>query len=613
MTQDKKQPVVLAAGGTGGHIFPAEALAEVLMGMGERVVLVTDSRFAQFKTGALSRVEIRTIKAGTVGGGLVKKIKGLVNLGLGILQARAQLRDLKPKVVVGFGGYPSFPTVFSAAKLGIPTVIHEQNSVLGRANRLLARKVTCIAVSLPNTQMIVEADKGKMVMTGNPVRTSIRALKDVPYASISGDSKMHLLVTGGSLGASVFSDVVPQAIAKLPANLRARIRIDQQCREAELGKTEDTYRQMGVNVDLAPFFVDIPARLASAHLVIARSGASTVAELAAAGRPGILVPLPSAMDNHQYFNAIALEEVGGGWVMTQDGFTADSLAARLEAFLTAPATLTKAAENASRLGSPDAAEKLAALVLRLARGEGHAEPGSSDGTKLKYVAALVMALLVGDPSYAQTGNVRIFYDPNGNPPNWCRNGDFAGLTADYDVGQITAKTPLLSDDDSPAEGACPSVDAAKCPVRRSIDAKRSVVVSKALGSFYCVYDPKDSVSGWVHSAQLDIAPKNNIPLAQWVGVWSNGEDTIEITRENEDLHVSGEALWYGAVLASGDQVVHTGELDFTGRPQDNKLRYFTNDPNDCGAELIHLGRYLLVRDNGHCGGVNVRFNGIYAS
>ena len=369
MTQDAKHPIVLAAGGTGGHIFPAEALAEVLMSMGERVVLVTDSRFAQFKTGALSRVEIRTIKAGTVGGGLAKKIKGLVHLGVGILQARKLMKELKPKVIVGFGGYPSFPTVFSGGKLGIPTIIHEQNSVLGRANRLLAPKVTCIAMSLPNTQMISEADKAKTLVTGNPVRTSIRALKDVPYASISADSKMRLLVTGGSLGASVFSEVVPGAIAKLPANLRARIRIDQQCREAELSRTEDMYREMGVNVDLAPFFVDLPARLASAHLVIGRSGASTVAELAAAGRPAILVPLPSAMDNHQYFNASALEEVGGGWVMTQDGFTADSLAARLEAFLTAPATLTKAAEQAKRLGSPDAAEKLAALVLQLAAGD----------------------------------------------------------------------------------------------------------------------------------------------------------------------------------------------------------------------------------------------------
>lgn len=366
---DHKQPIVLAAGGTGGHIFPAEALAEVLMGMGERVVLITDSRFAQFKTGALSQVEIRTIRAGTVGGSLYKKVKGGVFLLLGIVQARKMLKSLKPKVVVGFGGYPSFPTVYAAPRLDIPSVIHEQNSVLGRANRLLAAKVTRIATSFPDTQMMGQDCGDKITLTGNPVRTSIRALKDVPYASITQDGKMQLLVTGGSLGATVFSEVVPQAIAKLPAALRARIRIDQQCREADIAEVRAFYQALGVNVDLAPFFVDLPARLASAHLVIARAGASTVSELAAAGRPAILVPLPIAMDNHQYYNGSALEAVGGGWVMTQDGFTADSLAARLEAFLTAPATLSKAAENAKLLGSPDAAEKLAALVLQAARRE----------------------------------------------------------------------------------------------------------------------------------------------------------------------------------------------------------------------------------------------------
>jgi UDP-N-acetylglucosamine--N-acetylmuramyl-(pentapeptide) pyrophosphoryl-undecaprenol N-acetylglucosamine transferase len=368
-SQDTRQPIILAAGGTGGHIFPAEALAEVLMSRGERVVLITDSRFAQFKTGALAKVEIRTIRSGGLGGGFLKKMKGGVCLLVGMVQARRILKELQPKVVVGFGGYPSFPTVFASPWLNVPTVIHEQNSVLGRANRLLAPRVTRIAMSFPDTQMLAEQYTSKISMTGNPVRTSIRALKDVPYASIPQDGKMHLLVTGGSLGATVFSDVVPAAVAKLPAGLRARIRIDQQCREADMDETLAQYRAMGVNVDIAPFFVDLPARLAASHLVIARSGASTVSELAAAGRPAILVPLPTAMDNHQYYNGSALEAVGGGWVMTQDGFTADSLAARLEAFLTAPATLTKAAENAKLLGSPDAAEKLADLVLQIARHE----------------------------------------------------------------------------------------------------------------------------------------------------------------------------------------------------------------------------------------------------
>lgn len=364
-----KAPVVLAAGGTGGHIFPAEALAEVLLAKGERVVLVTDHRFGHYKSGALSNIEIRTIHAGTVTGAWHKKIIGAAGILLGIAQARSVLKQLKPKVVVGFGGYPSFPTVFSAASQGIPTIIHEQNSVLGRANRMLAGRVDVIATSFPGTQMLAEKDAGKVAVIGNPVRASIRALRDVPYSSLMQDGKMHILVTGGSQGASIFSQVIPEAIAQLPMSLRARIRLDQQCREQELAATKAIYEQLGVNADLATFFADVPARLAVSHLVIARSGASTVSELAVAGRPGILVPLPTAMDNHQYYNANAFEEVGGGWVMAQDGFTAAALAARLEAFLTAPDTLAKAAENARKLGTPDAAEKLAALALSTASGQ----------------------------------------------------------------------------------------------------------------------------------------------------------------------------------------------------------------------------------------------------
>ncbi len=362
--QDTRAPIVLAAGGTGGHIFPAEALAEALIALGERVVLVTDPRFAHYQSGVLSQVEKRTIRAGTVAGALHKKIIGAAGLLLGIVQARGVLGELSPKAVVGFGGYPSFPTVFAAAGMGIPTVIHEQNSVLGRANRLLAGRVDKIATSFPVTLMLSERDAAKVTMTGNPVRASVRALRDVPYSSMTSDAKMRILVTGGSQGASVFSHVVPEAIAALPMSLRSRVRLDQQCREADLPAARAMYERMGINADLSSFFADLPARLASCHLVIGRSGASTVSELAVAGRPAILVPLPHAMDNHQYHNANALEEVGGGWVMAQDGFTSASLSARLEAFLTAPDVLSKAAQNARKLGVADAAEKLAALVLK---------------------------------------------------------------------------------------------------------------------------------------------------------------------------------------------------------------------------------------------------------
>jgi UDP-N-acetylglucosamine--N-acetylmuramyl-(pentapeptide) pyrophosphoryl-undecaprenol N-acetylglucosamine transferase len=362
------RPVILAAGGTGGHIFPAEALAEKLLAAGECVLLVTDKRFAHFQTGALSKIEKRTIRAGTAGKGIYGKVSGAANLLLGIVQAVLLLRRLKPKVVIGFGGYPSFPTVFAAGVLRIPAIIHEQNSVLGRANRLLAPRVDYIATSFPDMQMLKERDRHKVYVTGNPVRASVCALREVPYPALVDDGQIHILVTGGSQGASVFSNVMPAAIAALPAPLRSRVRIDQQCREGELEATREKYKAIGINADLASFFVDIPARLAASHLVIARSGASTVMELAVAGRPGILVPLPTSMDNHQYFNAHALEHVGGGWVMPQDGFTPASLSARLEAFLTSPATLSRAAENARKLCTPDAAEKLADMVMIIGDG-----------------------------------------------------------------------------------------------------------------------------------------------------------------------------------------------------------------------------------------------------
>ncbi len=360
---DTKKLIVLATGGTGGHVFPAEALAEVLLARGQRVVLVTDKRFANFKTGALSRVETRTIRTGTVAGSPIKKILGVLGLVVGMAQAWLLLKKLKPDVVVGFGGYPSFPTLFAATKLSIPTIIHEQNSVLGRANRLLAGRVQHIATSFPNTLMMEDKDKGKIVVIGNPVRASIKSLRNLLYSTITQDGKVNILVTGGSQGATIFSKIVPAAIAALPASLRSRIRVDQQCREVDVEATRAAYGELNINADIASFFADLPARLAGAHLVIARSGASTIFELAVAGRPAILVPLPTSMDNHQYYNANAFEEVGGGWLMNQDGFTAESLAARLEAFITAPETLAIAAENAKKLDSGNAAESLADIIL----------------------------------------------------------------------------------------------------------------------------------------------------------------------------------------------------------------------------------------------------------
>ncbi len=358
--------IILAAGGTGGHLFPAEALAEELLKQKFQVSLFTDARFSGYEAagmkGMLAEIPVFSVRAGTLGKSLRSRINGFLNMGLGILQARKLLKKMQPAVVVGFGGYPSFPTVFAASLLGIPTIIHEQNAILGKANRVLASRVTNIATSIRDTGLMRPENINKCKLVGNPVRSAIRALHDVPYPQLTQDGVMRVLVTGGSQGAHIFSDVVPQSIALLPENLRQRLRIDQQARVEDMEKTRKYYKDIGVNADLSPFFNDVPARLASAHLVIARSGASTIAELTCAGRPTILVPLPNSADDHQTANAMAVEDAGGGWVMPQDGFTPEALAARLEAFLTLPESLERAAENIRSLGKPQAAVNLAQLV-----------------------------------------------------------------------------------------------------------------------------------------------------------------------------------------------------------------------------------------------------------
>ena len=357
--------IVLAAGGTGGHIFPAEALAEELNSQGYKVVFITDKRAIEHK-GILGSLPRYTIRAGTFGRGIIGKVTAFTDIAIGSFQARKLLKSLKPNAVVGFGGYPSFPTVYASGMLGIPTIIHEQNSVLGRANRLLVKRVNAIATTFPNTRFIDEEFADKTKLTGNPVRAAIRALREIPYPELNEDGNIRILVTGGSQGASIFSQVIPEAMRALPDSLRARVRIDQQCRPEDVESTKEAYAKMGVSADISSFFTDIPARLASAHLVIARAGASTISELIAAGRPSILVPLPTSMDNHQYYNANALEEVGGGFMMPQDGFTAAALSARIEAFLSLPESLVRVANLAKDFGKVNAASDLAALVLNIA-------------------------------------------------------------------------------------------------------------------------------------------------------------------------------------------------------------------------------------------------------
>lgn len=365
--------IILAAGGTGGHIFPAESLAEELVAQGYEVAMITDRRFAQYNSasyeGIIGKIPVHYIHAGSPGGSLVRKLRAGFDIGLGTWQARRIMAKLKPAAVIGFGGYPSFPTMLAATQLGLNTLIHEQNSVLGRANRFLVHRVRRIATSYPDTQKLPAECYGKTMVTGNPVRGSVKALNHIPYATPQQDGIFRVLVTGGSQGAYIFSDVVPEAVRMLPEAARMRLRIEQQCRADRLDKTREQYREMGLQVDVAPFFNDLPARLAGAHLVICRSGASTVAELTCAGRPAILVPYPQATDNHQYFNAQAIEDAEAGWVMPQEGFTAAALSARLESFLNLPAKLGTAAKQMRTLGKPEAGYNLAKLVLDMAAGK----------------------------------------------------------------------------------------------------------------------------------------------------------------------------------------------------------------------------------------------------
>ena len=361
----RAHPIVLVAGGTGGHVFPAEALAGELRARGYTLALFTDRRGEAFggELGSLITHQIRSGRVTT--GGLFSRARGLVDLALGGMQSRRLLAALKPAAVVGFGGYPSVPPLLAAASLGIPTIIHEQNAYLGRANRLLAPRVRAIATAFAEVSGMKPEDRNKAVMTGNPVRAPVRALRDQPYPSLSLDAPIHLLITGGSQGATVFSDVVPTALARLPEPLRKRLRVSQQARAEDIERARAAYAATDIRVELATFFSDIPQRLAQAHLVICRSGASTIAELTTAGRPAILVPYPHAMDDHQTVNAKALEASGAAIVIAQQDFTPETLSARLKLLIAQPQTLARMAQYAHDYGQRDAAANLAALVIGL--------------------------------------------------------------------------------------------------------------------------------------------------------------------------------------------------------------------------------------------------------
>ncbi|MCW5731639.1 MAG: undecaprenyldiphospho-muramoylpentapeptide beta-N-acetylglucosaminyltransferase [Alphaproteobacteria bacterium] len=360
--------IVLSAGGTGGHVFPAQALAQSLAARGHPLALITDRRGQGYEE-RFPGMEIITVRAASPGGrGPLGQIAALSDIAAGTLSACAALRRIRPALVVGFGGYPSLPAILAATKLGLPTMLHEQNAVLGRVNRLMAKRVSAIATSFPRTSGIGERDLPKVVMTGNPVRPAVLRLLGEAYAPPGEEGPIELLVLGGSQGARVFSDVVPPAIVALEPALRRRIRVTQQCRPEDLAGAAALYREAGIAAELAPFIEDVPARLARAHLCITRSGASTVAELAIAGRPALLVPYQHATDDHQTANARHLVDLGGGWLVPQAKFTVQTLAECLSALLTDPHTLARAAQAMREAARPRAAEQLADLALRLAAG-----------------------------------------------------------------------------------------------------------------------------------------------------------------------------------------------------------------------------------------------------
>lgn len=356
--------VLLAAGGTGGHLFPAEALALALQKRDVAADLATDHRAAHFKFPAR---EIHIVGSATFRGkDPLSVARTLTTLASGTLKTWSLLGRIKPAAVVGFGGYPTIPPLMAAALRRVPSILHEQNAVMGRANRLLAPRVDAIATSVREIAGAKARLQSKMTFTGNPVRPAVIAASHQPYVPPMPDAAFRVLVFGGSQGARVMSEVVPEAVQRLPQDIRARLVVTQQAREEDLTGVRTIYSGLKVNAEAAAFYADLPARIAQSHLIISRSGASTVAELSAIGRPAILVPLPHALDQDQLANAGVLEKAGGAIRIDQAQFTPDRLAAEIAALAGDPRRLTAMAAGAKSAGTIDAAERLAALVMRVA-------------------------------------------------------------------------------------------------------------------------------------------------------------------------------------------------------------------------------------------------------
>jgi len=363
---DTKPLILLAAGGTGGHLFPAEALGVELIKRGYRVRLVTDDRALRY-SGLFTRDMIDVVPSETARGrNPLQLAYATFTLATGTLSALRLIRREKPAAVIGFGGYPTLPPLIAARFAGVPGIIHDANAVLGRANRFLSRHVRAIATSLPGVLDRDPTLSGKTTTVGTPMRPAVLAAAATSYAPPDANGPFRLLVVGGSQGARIMSDIVPGAIERLEPSLWGRLELTQQVRDEDMARVRAIYDRLKIRCELAPFFADLPARLASNHLVISRSGAGTVAELAAIGRPSILVPLPGSIDQDQFANAGVLSQAGGGLRIAQADFTPDRLAAEISALAAEPARLGAMASAAHSAGRLDAAERLADLVAKVA-------------------------------------------------------------------------------------------------------------------------------------------------------------------------------------------------------------------------------------------------------
>jgi UDP-N-acetylglucosamine--N-acetylmuramyl-(pentapeptide) pyrophosphoryl-undecaprenol N-acetylglucosamine transferase len=365
---------VLAAGGTGGHMMPAHALAAELTARGHHVALVTDARGAKIP-GLFEGVQTHIIPAGRITGNPLSWPGGVKAILSGRAMALRLYKSSQPSAVIGFGGYPAFPALIAAHAAGIPTAVHEQNAVLGRVNRMVAKRVKAIATSYPDVARIPAAAQDKVHLVGNPVREDIVALRDQPYPPLDEEGVFRVLVIGGSQGASVLSEVVPNGLAMLPEALRRRLQVTQQCRAEDIEGVRAQYKALGIPADLATYMTDIPEKLAWTHLMIARAGASTISELTAAGRPAIFVPLPIATDDHQTANVREMVKAGGARSIRQENFTSKELAKQMQKLGLHPGGLALAAEAAKSCGRPHATRDLANLVEQLGR------PPVVDGVK----------------------------------------------------------------------------------------------------------------------------------------------------------------------------------------------------------------------------------------